>query len=189
MKEHEMNDMILIGVVRKVRGSKGDLKVESMSDFPERFVGLDEVFIRRPNSTDVVKMELEKSEFVKNYAVMKLKGVESYDDAAAFLGADVLVPESKRVELPEGTYFVDSLIGLKVKNQAGESIGFVHDVLSNLKQSILLIRSDDGTEFSLPFVNAFVKNVDEKSKEITVELIDGMIEETGKRTGSSVREN
>lgn len=187
--ERDMNNFILIGVVRKVRGSKGDLKVESMSDFPERFSELAEVFVRKPDSKEVVKLEIEKSEFVQNYAVMKLKGVDSYDDAATLLGAEVLVPESQRVAPPAGTYFIDSLIGMKVCNASREKIGVVRDVLSNLKQSILLIVMDDGTEFNLPFVNAFVKNVDEESKEITVELIDGIIDDTAKKGRSSIREN
>ncbi len=170
-----MDELILIGVVRKVRGSKGDLKVEPMSDFPERFSGLDEVFVRKPNSAETAKVEIEKSEFVKNYAVMKMKGVNSYDDATAFLGAEVFVPESKRVAPPAGTFFVDSLIGMDVKNHDGEKIGVVENVLSNLMQSILLISMDDGTQFNLPFVNAFVKNVDVERKEITVELIEGII--------------
>ena len=184
MSQQKMNmdELILIGIARKVRGNKGDLKIESMSDFPERFEGLLEVFVRKPNTTDAVKMRLEKSEFVKNYAVMKLKGVDSYDDAAAYLGSEILVPESDRVSPPEGTYFVDSLIGMKVVSAAGEKLGTVENVLSNLRQSILLITSVDGKEINIPFVNAFVKKVDETSKEITIELIDGLIEDTvGKR--------
>ena len=176
-----MDELVLIGVARKVRGNKGDLKVESMSDFPERFDGLLDVFVRKPGTTDAVRMKLEKSEFVKNYAVMKLKDVDSYDDAASYLGSEILVSESERVSLPEGTYFVDSLIGMNVVTAAGEKLGTVENVLSNLKQSILLISSEDGEEINIPFVNAFVKEVDETSKEITVELIDGLIDDSGRK--------
>lgn len=184
-----MDELILIGVVRKVRGSKGDLKVESMSDFPERFAGLEEVFVRKPHSTDAAKMKLDKSEFVNNYAVMKINGVDSYDDAAAFVGSEILVRESERVPLPDGTYFIDSLIGLKVRSREGGSIGVVEDVLSNSKQSLLLVKTNSGAELNLPFVGAFVKNVDEKSKEITVELIEGMTEDVGKKDGSPASED
>jgi 16S rRNA processing protein RimM len=174
-KETKMDDFILIGVVRKVRGIKGDLKVESMSDFPDRFSGIEEVFIRKRNSAQAVKVEVEKSEFVNNYAVMKFKGVDSYDGASAFVGAEILVPESGRVAPPPGTYFIDSLIGMNVTSAGRGKIGIVKDVLSNLKQDMLLISMDDGSEFSLPFVNAFVKNVDLIANEITVELIDGLV--------------
>ncbi len=175
-----MDELVLIGVARKVRGNKGDLKIEAMSDFPDRYNGLLEVFVRKPDAVDPVRMKLEKSEFVKNYAVMKLKGVDSYDDAASFLGSEILVSESERVAPPEGTYFVDSLIGMNVVNAAGERLGNVENVLSNLKQSILLISSVDGKEINIPFVNAFVKKVDETSREITVELIDGLTEDSGR---------
>jgi 16S rRNA processing protein RimM len=177
VRRMNMDNLILIGVVRKVRGIKGDLKVESMSDFPERFSELREVLVRKPNSTETVKVELDRSEFVNNYAVIRLKGVDSYDGAAAYLGAELLVPETERVVPPEGTYFVDSLIGMNLKNADGRKIGVVADLLSNRKQSILTVRMDDGTEFDLPFVSAFVKKVDIEAGEMTVELIDGLIGE------------
>ncbi len=184
-----MDGLILIGIARKVRGSKGDLKIESMSDFPERFRTLEEVLVRRPNAAEAVKMKIEKSESVNNYAVMKLKGVNSYDDAAALVGSEILVPESQRVTPPHGTYFVDSLIGMNVVDTAGAAVGIVEDVLSNLNQSILLISMPDGTEFNLPFVGAFVKEVDEGKKEIRVELIEGIVESTAQKTRGPRRED
>ncbi|MCL5020401.1 MAG: ribosome maturation factor RimM [Bacteroidetes bacterium] len=185
----EMDDFILIGIARKVRGNKGDLKVESMSDFPQRFSMLKEVFVRKSNSAEAVKMQVEKSEFVNNYAVMKFRGVDSYDDAATFVGSEVLVPESERMVPPDGSYFIDSLLGMTVKNEAGETVGIVENVLMNLNQSILLITMEDGTEFNLPFVDAFVKKVDQDKREITVELIEGIVESTAKKVRSPFREN
>lgn len=177
-----MDDLVLIGIVRKVRGNKGDLKVESMSDFPERFDGLKHVYIRRKGLSQVENVEIDKSEYVNNYAVMKLKGVDTFDEAARFVGAEVSVAESERVELPDGTYFIDTLIGMNVESSGGRHIGVVEDVLSNLKQSILLIRMVDGTNFKLPFVSAFVKRVDPDQGKMTVELIEGLLENEGEST-------
>lgn len=184
-----MDELVLIGVVRKVRGNKGDLKVESMSDIPERFSKLENAFVRKRNSVEAVKMEIEKSEFVNKYAVIKLKGVDSYEGAEAFLGAELLVPESERAVPPEGAYFVDSLIGMTLKNRAGEKVGVVADLLSNSRQPVLTIRMDNGFEFDLPFVSAFIKEIDEASREITVELIEGMVEDTMSKSQRHVREN
>ncbi len=184
-----MDELVLIGVVRKVRGNKGDLKVESMSDIPERFSKLENAFVRKRNSVEAVKMEIEKSESVNDYAVIKLKGVDSYEGAEAFLGAELLVPESERAVPPEGAYFVDSLIGMTLKNLAGEKIGVVADLLSNSRQNVLTIRMDNGFEFDLPFVSAFIKGIDEVSREITVELIEGIIEDTMSKSQRHVREN
>ncbi len=187
--EEEMDELVLIGVIKKVRSNKGDLKVESMSDFPERFSELKEAFVRKPGSTGAVRVEIEKSEFVNNYAVIRLKGVDSYDSAEALLGAEVLVRETDRVVPPDGTYFVDSLVDMRVVDADGSEIGIVRDVLSGPKQSILRIGMKDGREFDLPFVNAFIKNVDRDTGEITVELIEGIIEETGSGKGRHLREN
>ena len=159
-----------------MRGNKGDLKIEPTSGVPARFAELKNVFLRKRESVEVVKHKVEKSELIKDYVVMKLNGINSFDDASSFVGAEVLVPESEKASLPAGTYFVDSLIGMNVRDLNGNKIGIVADVLSNSAQSLLLVERENGSEFNLPFVKEFVKNVDVVEKEIRVELIEGMIE-------------
>ncbi|MCL5268767.1 MAG: ribosome maturation factor RimM [Bacteroidetes bacterium] len=170
-----MDDVVLIGVVKKVRGVKGDLKVLPISDIPGRFSGLDEVLIRQKESAGVYGYKVEKAELVNDYVVMKLKGIDSFDSASPLVGAEVMVHDSQRAVPEPGSYFVDSLIGMSVIDSEGSDIGVVKDVLSNLTQSILLIRSESGSEFQIPFVNAFVKDVNLEAKKIRVELIEGLI--------------
>ncbi len=160
-----------------MRGTKGDLKVESLSDIPGRFAGLKDAFFRKRDAVEAVKYKVEKSELINDYVVMKLNGVNSFDDASSFVGAEVLVPESEKASLPVGTYFVDSLIGMSVKDLNGNKIGVVADVLSNSVQSVLSIETENGSEFNLPFVKEFVRNVDLDEKEIRVELIEGIVPE------------
>jgi len=181
-----MEDYILIGIVRKVRGNKGDLKVEPMSDVSERFDNMDTALIRKNGSTEVVEFKLEKSELVNEYVVMKIDGVDSYDEASAFLGSEILIPESERGSLPSDTYFIDSLVGMNVKDSSGKKIGVVTDVHSangtsrrsshSIGQDLILIETVSGSEFSLPFVKEFVKEIDPDKREMRVELIEGMIE-------------
>ncbi len=170
-----MENFVLIGIVRKVRGIKGDLKVESLSDVPGRFSQLDEILIRGSKTAEVVPYKVEKAEYMNNYVVMKLTGIDTYDSASPLVGAELLVPESHRAALAPGSYFIDSLIGMTVKDLSDSNVGVVKNVLSNPTQSILLIRSEKGEEFQVPFVNAFVKDVDLESNEMKVDLIEGLI--------------
>ncbi len=171
-----MDDLVLIGIVRKPRGPKGDLKVESFSDVPGRFSGLSSAYFRRSQIAQAIRHEIEKCEEVNGYVVLKLKGVDSFDEASEFVGYEMLVDQSERPELPQGTYFIDSLVGLTVKDLNGKEIGVVENVSSNGAQSLLSIRADNASDFVLPFVNRFIKSVDIKKSIIEVELIDGMLE-------------
>ena len=170
-----MDDLVLIGTVKKVRGIKGDLKVQPMSDIPGRFSELSEVLIKFKQSAGVEGYKVEKAEPVNDYVVLKLKGIDSFDSAASLVGGEVMVHDSQRGVPEPGSYFVDSLIGMHVTDSEGSEVGVVEDLLSNFTQSILVIRSDNGRQFQIPFVSAFVKDVDLDAKKIRVELIEGLI--------------
>lgn len=170
-----MEDFVLIGIVRKVRGIKGDLKVESLSDVPGRFSALSEVLIRGNKSAEAVLYKVEKSEYMNDYIVIKLSGIDNYDSASSLVGAELLVSESHRGVPSTGSYFIDSLIGMTVKDLSDTIVGVVEDVSSNAAQSILLIRSEKGEKYQIPFVSAFVKEVDLESNEMKVELIEGLM--------------
>ncbi|HEY9167245.1 MAG TPA: ribosome maturation factor RimM [Candidatus Kryptonia bacterium] len=170
-----MEDFVLIGIVRKVRNNKGDLKVEPMSDVPSRYSSLTRVFVRRDLKDPALEKLVEKCAPVNGYVVLKLEGVDSFTAAEDFVGSQILVPESERAELPAGTFYIDALIGMNVLNNEGNRIGTVDDVRSSGQRS-LLVRRDDGKEFILPFVREFVKDVNVGAKTIVVELIEGIME-------------
>ncbi len=169
-------DFVLIGTVRKVRGSKGDLKVQSLSDVPARFTEMKRAFLRKRNAPEVLEYEVERIEMVNDYVVLKLKDVSSFEVASSFVGAELLIPESERGTLPANTYFIDSLIGMNVRDLEGNMVGIVSDVISNSAQNLLLVNTPGGQVFNLPFVNEFVKKVNLENKEIKVWLIEGMVE-------------
>jgi len=170
-----VDDLVLIGIVRRVRGNKGDLKVESLSDAPARFTGMKSVIVKKKNLDTNDEYAVEKSEELNDYVVMKFRGVDTYEQAEEFLGAELMVPESERAELPADMYYVDSLVGMTVCDTAGKSIGKIIGVEKGI-QSLLVIRELNGHEFSLPFVREFVKEVNTVQSSMKIDLIDGMIE-------------
>ncbi len=173
--KEEMEDLILIGMVRKVRGTKGDLKVESYSDVRGRFVGMKSAYFRSPGKEQPVRHSIEKCEEMNGYVVMKPEGVNSFDEASNFIGSEILVREDERAQLPKGTFYVDSLVGMSVVEEGGRSIGVVEEIVSNGAQSLLSIRQDDGAEVSVPFVKPFLVSIDLEERSILIRLIDGML--------------
>ena len=78
--------------------------------------------------------------------------------------------------LPEGEFYWLDLIGLSVENLQGESLGQVRDLMDNGAHPILRVAAADVAESELikcerliPFVDKFVKVVDQKTRKITVD--------------------
>jgi 16S rRNA processing protein RimM len=130
---------IEIGVIVSPHGLNGEVRVNSESDFPERFEKAGKRWILYPNQTIPQEIELLKGYPIpgKNIYVLKLEGVNYRDEAQRLKGAKLLVDKQDIPPLDEDEYHVSDLINLEVFHQeTGENIGFVvnlftagHDLL------------------------------------------------------------
>jgi 16S rRNA processing protein RimM len=175
-----MENLCLIGVVTKVRSNRGYMKVEPHTDFPERFSTTKKALLQKRKSHDVEEYEIEDARTVKDYVVLKLKNVDSFAHAEEFLGAKIFVKEQDRVQLQEGYYYLDSLIGLDVicydKDGALMNLGNVTAVEGSPVQYRLVVRHGNGSEFQIPFVKEFIKSVSVPEGKIIANIIEGILE-------------
>jgi len=73
------------------------------------------------------------------------------------------------VEIDKGIMMYEQLRGACVINaSSGKYIGEFIDFYSNGAQYVLCVRMDNGQEFEVPHVDAFVKDINLLNKEITI---------------------
>lgn len=94
----------------------------------------------------------------------KLAGVDTPEAAQKFRGRAVVIP---RPEAGEGRYYWTDLVGLKVVNEQGVVLGEVRRLFSNGAHDVMEVAGD--RERLLPFVPAYVKQVDLPNRRIEVE--------------------
>ena len=126
-------DWLEIGRIVGPQGLRGELRIYPDTDFPERFLEPGQRWLRRPNATDLEPVTLLKGRYLdgKGLYVVQLEQVTDRNGAEALRGGVLLVPESDRLPLDEGEFYVADLIGLAVYLQSQESpIGVVVDVYS-----------------------------------------------------------
>ncbi|MDR3242703.1 MAG: ribosome maturation factor RimM [Clostridiales Family XIII bacterium] len=161
---------ILTGKIVNVVGLKGELKVYHYSDRANRFSGLDSVYVGDE------LCEIEGVRYVKNLSIIKLKGIDSVNEAEKRRGREVFILEEDLPGLPEDAYYVRDLIGAAVVDGGGGVLGEIRDVIQNRAQDIYEIGRPDGGAFLLPAVGAFIKNVDLENRRVTVELPEGLLD-------------
>jgi 16S rRNA processing protein RimM len=107
--------------------------------------------------------------------VAQLVDLLGRDAAEALKGAAVSIPRSQFPQLDDNEFYWADLIGLAVVNLEGEALGQVTDMMHNGAQSILRITPvpdaavEKAPERLIPFVDQFVKTVDQAGKKITVD--------------------
>ena len=161
------SEMVAIGRVVKPQGRKGEVLVEPFSDRPERFPSLQSVYVPGEGggarAIEVVSCWPHKGRFV-----LKFEGVESIDEAEAFRGMDVRIPEEDLPALPAGSYYHHQLKGLAVFDEAGSPVGSVHEILETGGEAPVLSVRAAGAETLIPLAEAFVREVDLAAGRIVV---------------------
>ncbi len=161
---------IAVGKILRAYGNSGWLKVLVYSGLSYRFRNLDVIYLNGPLGMEGRILKEVKEE---NEVIIKLKGIDSREDAKELVGAELFLPEAESVTLPENSYFRHNLIGLEVIDHEKQNIGIVEDILEMGGNDILVVRGNK-KEILIPAVTEFVKSVDLEAGSILVRLWDGM---------------
>jgi 16S rRNA processing protein RimM len=169
-----LDELVAIAKILRPRGLRGEMVAEVLTDFPERFDGLEEVTAMLP-SGQRREFSLENAWFQKERIVLKFKGVDSIEDAEMLRDAEICVPEAQAVELEEGEFFDWQLEGCEVVTIAGESVGKVRQLLRTGGTEVLIIDGDD-KEVMVPFAETICVEVDIDGKRIVIDPPEGLLD-------------
>ena len=84
--------------------------------------------------------------------VARLEGIDDRDQAAALMGADILIRRSQLPDLPEGEYYWTDLEGLQVSNLQGEQLGRVQRLFETGANAVMVV-NDSRRERLIPYVS------------------------------------
>jgi len=166
-----------VAFLHRERGIKGEIVGESLTSHPERFAELKRVFLTKAGAA-TKEVDVERVWDFRGSPVFKFRGVDSMDDAEKLRGYEVSVPDTERVALEDGQYFLSDLVGCRLKDKAGQLIGTVSGFFENGPQVVLEVAEEGvaGDPMMVPFVKAFFSEVDTVAKTAVVDLPDGLRE-------------
>ena len=157
---------VVVGRIVAPHGLKGDVKVQSLSDFADRF---------EPGATlwlDGRPRRVERSRRNQGAVVLKLEGFDTRTDAEALRGRELMAPQPHTI-FDRDRYYIHELIGLDVQDAAGASLGRLQDVLATGANDVYVVRGERG-ELLLPAVDDVIKQVDVRGGRIVIELLPGL---------------
>ena len=164
-----------IGRIVGVHGVRGDMLVLPLTDFPERFIGMEKLDIALPGkalrSWTVRRLEPYKG---KNTFFLHLQGIESREAAEAMKDAVITVTADERVELEEGEYWLDDIIGITVCSETGQKLGTVTDILFTGSNDVYLVKTEDGKTQPVPALGDVIEAVDLTARTMTVKIPEGL---------------
>ena len=169
-----MDELVAIAKIAKPRGLKGELVADLLTDFPERFEGLEDVAAVMPDGNRR-KLKIENAWFQNGRVVLKFEGADSVEEAELLRNAEICVAESEAVELESDEYFDWQLEGCTVETVEGKQLGRVREVMRTGGTENLVVEGGE-KGFLIPFAEAICKVVDIENKLIVVDPPEGLLE-------------
>lgn len=172
----QAGELVAVAQIVKVRGLRGEVVAELLTDFPERFEGLRRVIAVMPDGGRQ-SLKLEEHWLQAGRIVLKFAGYDSVEAASALVGYELTVPERERVALPEDEYYDWELAGCRVENIAGEHVGQVREVMHTSATALLVVEgASAGREHLIPLAEEICVLIDIKGKLIRIDAPEGLLE-------------
>jgi len=162
-------EFLIVGYILAPWGIRGEVKVEVVTDFPERFAPQKIVYLNtRP-------LEIESCRPHKQHLVVKLATIDSVEDAEKLRGQDLTIPRSELYPLPEGQYYTFQIIGLKVVTTEGKLLGRITEIMTTGSNDVYIVEGKRG-EILIPAIEDVVKSIDLEKGKMVIEAIEGLLD-------------
>ena len=165
-----MLEYFVIGKIVNTQGIKGEVRVIPTTDDINRFKKLKEIYIFRRGNLDLY--EIEGVRFHKQFVLLKLKGIDSINEAELLKNTEIKIPKELAIPCEKDEYYISDLYGMKVL--AGEEeIGIIEDIIFTGANDVYVVKSKD-SEILIPAIKQCILDVNVKEKIMKVHLLEGL---------------
>lgn len=189
-----MEKFLRIGVITKAHGLKGEVKVFSTTDSPERFKEVKKVVLKTPGGRNI-ETEIEGVKFVSGIPVVKFGAFDDVEQVKNLHNTEIYIDRKYGQKLEEGEYYIADLIGCSVYADSdlslypdlklkGNLLGTVKDVLQTGANDVYVV--DTGVpqkknpqysvDVLLPVIPQCILSVDIVKSEIRVHIMEGLLQ-------------
>ena len=165
-----MLEYFVIGKIVNTQGIKGEIRVIPTTDDINRFKKLKEIYIFKKGNLDLY--EIEGVRFHKQFVLLKLKGIDSINEAELLKNTEIKIPKELAIPCEKDEYYISDLYGMKVL--AGEEeIGIIEDIIFTGANDVYVVKSKD-SEILIPAIKQCILDVNVKEKIMKVHLLEGL---------------
>lgn len=172
------NQFVRIGKITGAHGLEGRVKVLVFSDVSGRF---------EPGNTLFLKIKSEFTEYTSTdykeqpgrFSLLKLEGIDNREEALSLKGIEIFISrkaaEKTRKLLDKDDFYYYDLIGCSVYLD-NELFGEVASIMQAGAGDILVLKSKDGRELFIPFIDSMVDTKNIFKGRIDIRPVDGLFD-------------
>ena len=169
-----MPNYLEVGKIVNTHGIKGEVRVQSVTDFPEvRYAKGSKLIIER-HKNDYIPVVVASHRVHKSFDLLTFEGYPTINDVEAFKQSRLLVDESLVPDLDENEYFVNQIIGAKVVDKNKNTIGTLKEVLFLPANDVWVVERQVKKDLLLPFIESVILDVNIEDQIIVAHVLEGL---------------
>ncbi len=159
-----MSLYIPVGRIRSAHGIKGEVKFQYYNEVYEDFLKYTSLY--HDEKGEKSRLTLKRVRIRGSTFILQFEEIKDRDSAEKLKGKVLYVREEDLPELEEGEYYIYQIMDMEVKNERGDLLGRVKEVINTGTHHVLDVVGK--REVLIPMVEGFIISVDLKSKELIV---------------------
>ncbi|PRO65251.1 ribosome maturation factor RimM [Alkalicoccus urumqiensis] len=172
-----MSDWLNVGKIVNTHGVRGEVRVISRTDFPEKRYEPGVVLTAfRPDGT-TKELTVKSRRPHKQFDLLQFEGLENINDVE-FLRDSVLKIHMDELDhdLEEGEYYYHQIIGLHMETESGEPVGVIKEIISPGANDVWVVKRPDDTEVLIPYIEDVVLKVSIDDQKVIISPMEGLLE-------------
>jgi len=161
---------LVVGFLRRAHGVHGEMIMDLHTDFPERLRSGKKLFVGKEHK----QMTLSGARPHAKGILVKLKGIETPEDAVPLRNQWVYVKATDVPALPEGKLYQHDLFGFQVVDENGNLLGELVEIIETGANDVYVVRNDSGKEILLPAIPSVILELDPDRRAMRVHLLEGL---------------
>ncbi len=167
------NELITVGQILNTQGIKGEVKVRSLTDYPERFQAGSRFVFDKNGQTQTLTLEIVRQH--NNFLIIKFREIQDMDSAEALKNGELKITKDQLVRLPEDTYFIFEILDMEVRTEEGLILGRIKDVVKTGSNDVYVVAGEN-KDYLIPALKNIVINVDKTNKLMIIKPLEGLLE-------------
>lgn len=166
-----------VGKIVNTQGLQGEMRVLSVTDFAEeRFKKGSKLALFNDQDQFVMEVEIANHRKVKNFDIIKFKGLYHINDVEKYKGYSLKIAEENLSDLEDGEFYYHEIIGLEVYEN-NQLIGHIKEILQPGANDVWVVRRKGRKDLLLPYIPPVVLQIDIANNRVDVELLEGLDDE------------
>ncbi|WP_088069413.1 ribosome maturation factor RimM [Gottfriedia luciferensis] len=171
-----MKNYLNVGKVVNTHGVRGEVRVISRTDFPEkRYAKGNTLYLFKQNDDKPIELKVTSHRVHKNFDLLTFEGFDSLNEVEPFKNGILKITDDQLHELDKNEFYYHEVIGCVVETIDGEEIGKIKEILSPGANDVWVIQRKGQKDALIPYIEQVVKEVDVENKKVKIELMEGLL--------------